>query len=315
MTGKKHTIKYQTKRDDTPEYYGVFIKKKGKEIVSLQIDPERLYEIHLIDKSTLSAIKKANQGRQLFTPLKKSTDFFAFEKCRERLNWCRRMWIQELKPAINCLQTPQQAADQAYLSSISDGILDPEECSVVRLVATISRGPQYQLAIKLCYAQFILLLGSMIEGITFQIISQHGFQGNRYSRKALDEYVATKKAGLVLSQLPHYSWFDKIYTLWAFLKHNSKKSFDCLKRKYSDFIIDGTSTFQNGQFAFSYLRIDDAVIDDLFEGLRSFFDEFCSNVIGEDLSFPRWNTELFFLELVKEKIEDVQNPLGLSKYV
>ena len=53
----------------------------------------------------------------------------------------------------------------------------------------------------------------------------------------------------------------------------------------------------------------------LLDGVIKFFDEFCVKVFGESIDYAEWNTEAYYVQLAKDKIEDVGNPLGLPWYV
>lgn len=304
--------KYSSKE---AEYYGVFIEKDKGGIVSVKVDPKRMRKTHLIDNDTYDLIQQSNRNSTYFHPAKRISGEYCFETFRYHINGLRKLWLQEIKPAIDKLKTPKQAGDQVYLSNLSDGIMDVEECNMSRVVASALREPDYRYAIKMFYAQFVLLLGAEVEAMMVNVITKKGYTGEKFSREHLKGYVSGRVPGLDYTLFDNHIFYDKIYKLWNFIKHNNTDVYNKVKDVYPELLYNPNANYVNGDIAIKYLNLTEEMIMDLLDGVIKFFDEFCVKVFGETIDYAEWNTEEYYVQLAKDKIEDIDNPLGLPWYI
>ena len=313
---KRIVPEYENTYSDTvPEYYGVFIEKENKKIISVKVDPKRLRKTRLIDNDLYNDIQSVNRNTPYFHPAKKIGGKYCYEAFRHQMNGLRRLWFQEIKPAIEKLQTPQQAGDAAYLGSVADGIMGVEESEVARTIKTSLRISNYKYAINMFYAQFVLLLGAEVEAVMVRIITEKGYTGEKFSREYLKGYVSGRVAGLDYTKFDNHIYYDKVYKLWNFLKHNNTDVYAKVQETYPELLIIPDANYINGDIAIRYLNLTEELIMELLDGVTKFFDEFCQKVFGETTDYPEWNTEAFYVKLVNDKIEDITNPLGLPWYV
>lgn len=269
----------------------------------------------LIDNDMYNAIQAVNRNTPYFHPAKKITERYCFEAFRYQINALRKLWFQEIKPAIDKLQTPQEAGNNAYVSSIADGSVDVEEGQVLRTIKTVLRAPSYQYAITMFYAQFILLLGSEIEAVMVRVITEKGYTGEKFSREYLKGFVSGRVPNLDYTTFDNHRYYDKIYKLWNFLKHNNADVYGKVKEYFPELLINPDAQYTNGDIAIKYLNLSETLIMELLDGVTRFFDEFCTKVFGETTEYEEWNTEVYYVRLVNDKIEDITNPLGLPWYV
>ena len=113
----------------------------------------------------------------------------------------------------------------------------------------------------------------------------------------------------------NYYIFDRAYLVWNFLKHNSLRSYDELKRKYPEMIYDPNNNYKNGDLALTVLKIDERYILDCLENLHKFFDEVCERGFDENIKGAKWDYDDYFIEQVDLEIEGITNPLGLPAWV
>lgn len=307
---------YDTKyADSDPEFYGVFIEKNNGHIVSVKVDPKRLRKTGLIDNDMYNDIQSINRNTPYFFPAKKITEKYCFETFRYAIEGLRRLWAKEIRPAIDKLQTPQEAGQVAFEGRLADGVLEYDECEMVRTMTSILRAPAYQHAITMFYAQFALLLGSTVEAVMVDVITQQGYSNDKFNRENLKSFVSGRVPGLDYTLFDNHCYYDKIYTLWNFIKHNNIDVYNKVKERYPDFLLNASVPYKNGDSAIKYLALSEELLLDLMNGVVQFFDEFCRKVFGETTDYAGWNTEAFYVRLVKDRIEDITNPLGLPWYI
>ncbi|MCR4661561.1 MAG: hypothetical protein K5765_06130 [Clostridia bacterium] len=301
--------------DTVPEYYGVFIEKYNGKIVSVKVDPKRLRKTRLIDNELYNEIQSINRNTPYFHPAKKIGTMYCFEVFRKQINGLRKLWDKEIKPAVEKLETPDQAGDRVYVNNVASGIMDVEESEISRTMTKIVRTPVYQYAIQMFYAQFILLMGAEVEAVMVKVITAKGYTGEKFNREYLKGYVSGHVEGLDYTKFDNHCYYDKIYKIWNFLKHNNIDVFEKVRESYPEVLINPEAPYINGDIAIRYLKLTEELIMELLEGVAKFFDEFCKKVFGEVTDYPEWNTEVFYVRLVKDEIRDITNPLGLPWYV
>lgn len=82
-------------------------------------------------------------------------------------------------------------------------------------------------------------------------------------------------------------------------------------QKYPEMLIEDHE-FKNGDMAMNILNIDLDFVESMFSDLTKFFEKLlCECVFKENIETSRWNYDQYFENLVSEKIEDYNNPLGL----
>ena len=113
----------------------------------------------------------------------------------------------------------------------------------------------------------------------------------------------------------NYKVYDRAYLVWNFLKHNSLRSYEELKRKYPEMIYDPDNSYSNGDLALNVLKLDEKFILDCLDNLYKFFNEICEKGFQENTDDAQWDYDDFFLEQVDLEIDTLTNPLGLPAWV
>ena len=150
-------------------------------------------------------------------------------------------------------------------------------------------------------------MASRIEAVTVRVLTDKGMIEDRFDRNILYGGINNDTP---VRQLPHFSSHDKLYCIWNFVKHNSISTYKTLKERFSDVVID--QEFKQGDNALYYVNFSEELIVDLISGLTEFFKEYCQLMFGENYEQAQWNYNDYFLDIVRDNIELITNPLGLQ---
>lgn len=104
----------------------------------------------------------------------------------------------------------------------------------------------------------------------------------------------------------YYNVYDRAYSVWNFLKHNSKKAYDILKKYYPEMVYDPKNLYKNGDLALSVLKLDERYILNVLKELPLFFDEVCRLGFNENTDDAKWDYEDYFMKEVKSKIDSLE---------
>ena len=198
-----------------------------------------------------------------------------------------------------------------------DGVLDYDEAGMTGLFAGIKRQNQYRFVIKSIYAQFFQQMMAEINALSLRVMVSQGYKSEDFSKKAFDIFIQGKQKSnqIQFPDFDNYYIFDRAYLVWNFLKHNSLRSYDELKRKYPEMIYDPNNNYKNGDLALTVLKIDERYILDCLENLHKFFDEVCERGFDENVKDAKWDYDDYFIKQVDLEIEGITNPLGLPVWV
>lgn len=158
------------------------------------------------------------------------------------------------------------------------------------------------------FASFIHQMASQIEAVTVLVLSKQNVIIDRFDRNTL--YATAAGNSRKVTELPSFRYYDKLYCLWNFIKHNSLSTYKKVSSKYPDLIREGDE-YKQGFPAFYIITFTDELIIELLNGCSSFFMEYCELVYKENYDEAQWNYGKYFADMVDEQIELVTNPLDL----
>jgi hypothetical protein len=102
-----------------------------------------------------------------------------------------------------------------------------------------------------------------------------------------------------IRDLPGYkNTYQKFFTIWNMLKHNSENLFDQVLQDYSDMLL--TKTYRNGEMSMYYLKIGNDYIEKMLNDLRTFYEDVGETFFGEDKDESSWNYDEYFTNEVRE---------------
>lgn len=293
---------------DSREYYGLFLKSNR-----VALDTKRYKKFFGLPD------KKIEQRKTVYyKPTKEHRYDYMCNNFRDVLYDLKQLWINEFSRAIQIIKTPKQVEDDVRISSLMDGVLDYDEACTTSLFAGLKRENSYRFVIKSIYAQFFQQMMSQIDALSLRVVVSQGYKNDDFSKKLFDTFIQGKQTGVEKVDFfgyENYAIYDRAYLVWNFLKHNSTRSYDELKRKYPEMIYDPNNDYQNGDLSISVLKIDEKYIIDCLDNMHKFFDEVCIRGFGENPDDAKWDYDDYFIEQVDNEIEAMTNPLGLPPWV
>lgn len=292
---------------DNRGHYGLFIKS-GR----VKLDTKRYKKFFKLPDNKIEHRKSV-----YYTPSRIRKYDYLSNIFSDKLLQLKRLWINEFSKAIDIIKTPKQVEDDVRTVNLMDGVLDYDEANMSGMLANIRRQKPYKFVIKSIYAQFFQQMMAEINALSLRVMVSQGYKSEDFSKKAFDIFIQGKQKSnqIQFPDFDNYYIFDRAYLVWNFLKHNSLRSYDELKRKYPEMIYDPNNNYKNGDLALTVLKIDERYILDCLENLHKFFDEVCERGFDENTKDAKWDYDDYFIEQVDLEIEGITNPLGLPVWV
>lgn len=293
---------------DNRGHYGLFIKA-GR----VKLDTKRYKKFFQLPDNKIEHRKSV-----YYTPNKIHRHDYLSNIFSDKLLELKKLWLNEFSKAIDIIKTPKQVEDDVRTSNLMDGVLDYDEAGMTGLFASIKRQKQYRFVIKSIYAQFFQQMMAEIDALSLRVMVSQGYKNDTFSKLLFDTFIQGKQKGKNKIDFLHYDNYDiynKAYLVWNFLKHNSQRSYDELKRKYPEMIYDPNNSYQNGDLALTVLKIDENFIINCLDNMHNFFDEVCIRGFGENPDDAEWDYDDYFINQVDDEIECLTNPLGLPPWV
>lgn len=292
---------------DNRGHYGLFIKS-GR----VKLDTKRYKKFFKLPDNKIEHRKSV-----YYTPSRIRKYDYLSNIFIDKLLQLKRLWINEFSKAIDIIKTPKQVEDDVRTVNLMDGVLDYDEANMSGMLANIRRQKPYKFVIKSIYAQFFQQMMAEINALSLRVMVSQGYKSEDFSKKAFDIFIQGKQKSnqIQFPDFDNYYIFDRAYLVWNFLKHNSLRSYDELKRKYPEMIYDSNNNYKNGDLALTVLKIDERYILDCLENLHKFFDEVCERGFDENIKDAKWDYDDYFIKQVDLEIEGITNPLGLPTWV
>lgn len=291
---------------DNRGHYGLFIKS-GR----VKLDTKRYKKFFKLPDNKIEHRKSV-----YYTPSRIRKYDYLSNIFSDKLLQLKRLWINEFSKAIDIIKTPKQVEEDVRTVNLMDGVLDYDEANMSGMLANIRRQKPYKFVIKSIYAQFFQQMMAEINALSLRVMVSQGYKSEDFSKKAFDIFIQGKQKSnqIQFPDFDNYYIFDRAYLVWNFLKHNSLRSYDELKRKYPEMIYDPNNNYKNGDLALTVLKIDERYILDCLENLHKFFDEVCERGFDENIKDAKWDYDDYFIEQVDLEIEAITNPLGLPAW-
>lgn len=288
---------------DQLDFYGLIIKK-GR----VKIDTKRYKKFFSIPNSKIE-----RRHSVYYLPSKKHRSDYKCNWFRDLLAGYKRLWLTEYKVFVDSIKTPEQVESNTRAACIAEGIMEYDEVNEMSSMALMKRSVEYKVIVKSLYAQFFHQLMSSIDALCLKMLTSCGYKEEDYTKKQFDVYIQALQGDNALSfkQYDNYQFYDKAFTVWNFLKHNSLRSYKILKQWYPNMVWDPDEKYQNGESALGVVKLYEKFILDCMDNLHLFFDELCLRAFGENADDAQWDYDDYFKEVVEEQIETIINPLGL----
>lgn len=295
-------------------FYGLFYNKTDNGI-KVKVDPKRLRDTINYEFSS-EQIKIINaRHTHYFYPKKNEYYDYCCNLFADRIKDIQRYWEIHYKKII---EYAKERIEKPKKLGIGDnmlfmqGIVDYDEAAMMSDVDNEINQYRYEEecfeVVASLYASFIHQMASQIEAVTVLTLSRKNAISDRFDRNILYATAAGKDKKVF--ELASFKYYDKLYCLWNFIKHNSLSTYEKLRSTYPE-VICKEAEYQQGSPAFAIINFSDELIMELLNGCNSFFKEYCELVYKENYGEAQWNYGKFFKNIVDEQIELVTNPLGL----
>ena len=303
VIGKDYKKLEEMNAYDQLDYYGLFLRE-GR----VKIDTKRYKKFFKVPDNKIEHRKTV-----YYLPTKQHRSDYKCNWFRDLFSSYRKLWCEEYKDFLDSIKTPKQVEDGARLDYLSTGILDYDEADMKAKVSGWRRSGVYRNIIKSLYAQFFHQMMSAIDALCLKLITACGYKEDDFSKKQFDSFIQGLQGSnaIKFKEYSFYSIYDKAFTVWNFLKHNSLKSYNILKKWYPDMIWDPDGRYQNGDSALNVVKLDEKFIFSCLDNLHLFFDELCQRTFGENADDAQWDYDDYFEEVVQDQIDVIINPLDL----
>lgn len=294
---------YGTPRNSDPaytEYYGLMIKDNR-----VKIDTKRYKKFFELPDQRIEIRNTVYYEPSRQHKLDYYCNFF-----RTKCELLKQKYNDEFKVAIEAIKTPKQVEDNARVQLLNCGE-SFDTASEKAILKGIKRINPYKYAIKSLYAQFYHQMMAEIDAQTCRVMIPMGFRENDFNKKSFDIFIQSKQGpnSKPFKNFKYYYIYDRAYSVWNFLKHNSKKAYDILCKFYPETIYDPENNYKNGDLALSVLKLDEKFILNVLKELPMFFDEVCEIGLKENTNDALWDYDDYFLNQVNKEINSLNNPL------
>ena len=299
-------------------YYGVFYTKTESGI-NVKIDPKRFK--NTVGCSFSDAQTKIINARQThyFYPKKSEYYDYCCNVFADRIQEIQDYWEEHYKKLITHakkrIEKPKKVTPGNNMF-LMQGVAEYDEAVMMSNWENMQNECEYTEkcfeVVASLYASFIHQMASQIEAVTVLVLSKQNAIIDRFDRNTL--YATAAGNNRKVTDLPSFKYYDKLYCLWNFIKHNSLSTYEKLSSMYPDLIREDEE-YKQGFPAFYIINFTDELIMELLNGCNSFFMEYCELVYRENYEEAQWNYGRYFKNMVDEQIELFTNPLGLPWYL
>ena len=299
--------------DDT-RYYGVYIDKKRGHC-KIKIDVKRYCKMLGLSDAQLKVVK--NRKTHYFMPAKKEWSDYNCNQlvslvCEIKSEWDNR-YVLIIEDVIDSVKLKKSipADNDLFLC----GILDYDEAAAASAMHNFRIEKQEQRIKTELYmnlnAQFFHQMVSKITAKIYSVLISNGFERKQFNRNDLYDFKGNDPSEV--QKLRGFDSYEKMYLIWNFIKHNSVKSFEALKSKYSQVLLQTNNkiVYQAGDLAYQHIAFSKEMVDDILLGVGEFFKNYCQLTFGEDYQRAQWDYEKYFLDKAKGEIETITNPLSI----
>lgn len=288
---------------DRFDYYGIILRDNR-----VKVDTKRYKKFFNLPDNKIEHRKTV-----YYIPSKQHRNEYKCNWFRDLLQGYKELWYKEYKSFIDSIKTPKQFESDVRVANLADGILDYDEANEKAIIAGFKRQNDYKVIIKSIYAQFYHQVMSAVDAQCLKLLVRCGYQEEDYSKAKFDVFIQglQGKDAISFRKYNNYKIYDKAFSVWNFLKHNSTKSYNVLKDFYPEMIWDPNNNYKNGDSALSVLKLDEKFIIYCLDNLHLFFDELCKRAFKENGDDAQWDYDDYFYGIVKDQIDVIVNPLGI----
>jgi len=295
--------------------FGFHVRGKG-ENYSVAIDPKRWEECLYSAKGLPEYMKKVmvKKGCRLFRIRKRHRSDYTVNCMIDNLTAIQRRWgvyKKIIKYTLSKISAEELTTDE-YSEEVAANVMTYEE-AVERtrennfILSELVKLEKDDLYISL-HEAFFHQMASQVEAMCLRAITKNGYKEDVFHRNVF--YTFKHTAEKEVKDLDGFECFNKLYSIWHFLKHNSKSTYDkvCAYRE----VLKEGEFFQGSSLACKFIKFDAPLFESILNGIRTFVIEYCRLVFKEDIEEACWNHEEYFSEGVWNLMMDEDDPCGVS---
>lgn len=307
MTNQKTKFDYsKVESKEDLRYWGLH-PKKGR----LYIDTKRYKKICEIERFTefIPSGLFQNRNTHYFIPNKQKRHDYKYNLFRDLILQLKEDWFCEYKNVFAAIKTPEEAYQNLRLDMIahSSGSDDLDEIEFDAMIHSFNRIKKYNEIINSLYFQFIQKITSEITRYMLLVCNDLGYKSNDFSIDAFFKFsdgLIKDKSQPKINKFRKYNAFNLLNKINNFLKHNTLRSYEQLKKHYPKNVrtkgVDGCKIdYENGMYAGDWIIIKPDYIDKLFDKLIIFFEDYCSIILKENIKEADWNYDDYFRDAFK----------------
>ena len=286
------------------EYWGIHEIEGGR----LEIDVRRFeYACYRCgDHDPYFPIELRDKG-ELYVPSKAKRYDHTCNYLVDRIANLKKDWDEEYKPLFKKLFSPKDAGDQYRTSTISMfGNSDTMEgIEMNAMYVALQREQTYHRIQSELYCTFLTKVMIEIHRIILRSLSTRLYQNKGYCIRDLKSYC--NGAGIDFHELKNRKVYLKYNDIYNFIKHNSIKAYETLRKYNPKCLIDTECEFENGMFAIYWLNPEEVDIDKLLSDIVPFLLDFCEKALREDPGIAKWDYDEYFIETQKELADPMEH--------
>ncbi len=313
---KQHLVKadYEKFRHHDTRYYGLFYKKDENGIC-VKVDLKRL-QTTTGYSFTDAQLKVINRRKtHYFYPQKGEYSDYCCNIFSTRIQNIQEYWNNHYRDLIQYASSRIEKPAEKMTGDCGlfmSGILEFDEAQMWATLENVKNEERYRwecdLAVRSLYAQFIHQMASQIEAVTVTVLTRKNAIEKQFCRNIL--YATAAGKAQKVTGLPSFRYYDKLYCIWNFIKHNSQSTYEKLNGTFPEVICRGNE-YHQGESAYCFINFSDELIQELLDGCDAFFKEYCELVFDENYEEAQWNYGKYFFDIVDDTREMIINPMGL----
>jgi len=290
------------------EYWGLH-EVEGR----IEVDTER-YEKACRMVPAEEMVPMVLRGKSIYyIPSKECRYDYTSNYLLDSLDKLKDDWNDEYKPLFSRIRTPEEAEDKYRVSTMAMfGNSDTfESIELGSKLAGIRGTWKYERVIGELQCIFIMKVCSEIDRIILKALSMRLYENNEFSIKEFISYCNGMNKDVRVASLEGWESFNKLHNINNFLKHNSRKSYEILRKYNPECVYEGEEAeYENGMSAFNWVVLKEADIDTFLDEMKTFLRCFSKEILGEDPDRAPWDYDDYFVEAYNE-MKDPLEYLGI----
>lgn len=288
--------------EHSKEFYGLFVRH-GRIHVDVKRFKKKLNEVQATEFWRDEMCETRNTPYLIPKRLHRSD--YSVNICVDIIDSLKQDWRTEYLPALQAIRSPREVYENARLGALMtrSGEDAVDEARTIGLTAAFDRQAKYSEVIASLYCSFVQKIATECDRTLALVFRKRGSVGDAFTFDELLGHLYELAAGdktKKLQNVKNHDVFQGVRKIDNFLKHNTVRSFEAVRRFCPERLIKTDMAYENGMYAVEWLVFPDDFIEKTLEDLRVFFIDFCKMFFGEDFKIADWNYDDYFYSAYRE---------------